>query len=68
VDFRTLNVQGDASVASLNMTEARIDWKIWKKIYGTLLFTNYVRSSHYRDYKHVRSTSNSFQLMLSYKF
>lgn len=67
VDFRDLNVMGDVSVASLNMTEVRADFKLWKKLYATLLFTNYLRSSHYRDYPYVKSSSNSLQLMLSYK-
>lgn len=68
VNFRTLNVQGDASVASLNVTELRADFKIWRHLYGTALFTNYIRSSHYRDFPDVRSTSASLALMLSYKF
>lgn len=67
VDFRTLNVMGDVSVASLNMTEFRLDFKIWKRLFGTALFTNYVRSSHYRDYDYVRSSSASLALMLTYK-
>lgn len=68
VNFRLLNVQGDASVASLNMTELRADFKIWKKIFGTVLFTNYMRSSHYRDYPDVKTSSASLNLMVSYKF
>ena len=67
VDYRVLNVMGDVSVASLNMTELRADFKIWKRLFGTLLLTNYVRSSHYRDYDYVRSSSASLALMLSYK-
>ncbi len=68
VDYRILNVQGDASVASLNMTEFRADFKIWKKLFGTVLFTNYLRSSHYKFFPDVKSSSNSLELMLSYKF
>ncbi len=68
VDFRTLNVQGDASVASLNMTEFRVDFKLWKKLFGTIQYTNYLRSSHYKYFNSVKSSSNSLQLMLSYKF
>ncbi len=66
-NFRRLNVMGDQSVASLNVTELRADAKIWRRLYGTLLFTNYVRSSHYRDFRDVHSTSGSISLMLSYK-
>lgn len=68
VNFRTLNVQGDVSAASFNVTEARLDFKIWKKIYGTVSFTNHVRSTHYRDYPHVISHTASIQLMTTYKF
>ena len=58
---------GDKSVASLNMSELRIDYKLWRKLYATLLFTNYVRTSHYRDFLDVHSNSASLALMLSYK-
>lgn len=67
VNFRTLNVMGDKSVASFNMTELRADLRIWRNLYATLLITNYVRSSHYRDFPYVRSNSASGSLMLSYK-
>ncbi|MDE5674903.1 MAG: DUF3943 domain-containing protein, partial [Muribaculaceae bacterium] len=68
INFRTLNVQGDTSVASLNMTEFRADFKIWKKLFGTVLFTNYLRSSRYKYFSPVKSSSNSLQIMVSYKF
>lgn len=67
-DFHTLNVMGDKSVASLNLTEFRIDWKIWRHLYASLLFENFFRSSHYRDFSPVRSNSSSLSLMASYKF
>lgn len=66
-NFRTLNVMGDHSCASFNVTEARLDFKLYKRLYGTLSFTNYVRSTHYRDFPHVVSSSASLRLMLSYK-
>lgn len=68
VNYRELNVMGDTSVASLNMTEFRADFKIWKKIFGTVLFTNYYRSSHYKYYPNVKTNSASLSVMLSYKF
>ncbi len=67
VNFRELNVMGDASVASLNMTEVRADFKLWKRVFGTVLFTNYYRSSHYRDFPDHKTASSSIALMLSYK-
>lgn len=68
VNFRELNVMGDKSVASLNMTEFRADWRIWRHLYATLLFTNYFRSSHYRDFFPVKTNSSALSLMASYKF
>lgn len=67
VDFRKLNVQGDKSVASFNVTEARFDFRLWQHLYATLAFTNYARSTHYRDYPSVLSSSASLRFMLSYK-
>lgn len=67
VNFRTLNVMGDVSCASFNMTELRADFKLWKQLFGTVLLTNYVRSSHYRDFEYVHSNSTSLSLMLTYK-
>ncbi len=68
INFKELNVMGDKSVASLNMTEIRADLKLYKKLFGTLLYRNYLRSSHYRFYDYVKSTSNSIELLLTYKF
>lgn len=68
VDFRTLNAMGDKSVASLNMTEVRADFRLWRHLYATALFTNYVRTSHYHYYADVHSHSSALSLMLSYKF
>lgn len=67
VNFRTLNVQGDVSAATLNITEVRLDWHLWKRLFATALFTNYIRSSHYRDWKHIGSNSSTLAFMLSWK-
>lgn len=67
-NFRRLNVMGDKSVASLNVTEFRVDCRLIRRLYATALFSNYIRSSHYRDYLDIRSNSASLSLMLSYKF
>lgn len=67
-DYRTLSVQGDHSSASFNVTEARIDYQIWKKIYAAVSLTNYYRKTRYRDYDDVTSHSLDFNFMLTYKF
>ena len=66
-DYKTLNVMGDKSVASFNVTDVRLDFILWKHLYGALSFTNYIRSTHYRDYPHVLSSSSSIAFLLSYK-
>lgn len=67
-DYRTLNVQGDHSVASFNVTELRADYRIRKKLYAAVSLVNYSRSTHYRDFRHVRSNSFDINFLLSYKF
>lgn len=67
VNFRTLNVQGDKSAASLNITELRLDYRIWERLFATALYTNYIRSSHYKEWGHVGSNSSSVSLMLTWK-
>ncbi len=66
-DPRTLDVQGDHSAASFNVTELRADMKLWRKLYMTFSFSHYLRSTHYRDYPHVTSSSIAARLMLTYK-
>lgn len=67
VDYKTLDAQGDHSATSFNVTEFRADVKLWKKLYGTFTFSNYLRSTHYRDFPHVTSNSFALRLMLTYK-
>lgn len=67
VNFRTLNVMGDKSVASFMVTTFRADVKLWSRTYATLFFDHYYRSTHYRDYPHVGSSSIGARLMLTYK-
>lgn len=67
VDYRTLNAQGDRSVASFNVTRFRADMKLCKRLYLSLMLDHYFRSTHYRDFPHVTSTSLSAELMLTYK-
>ncbi|MCM1331355.1 MAG: DUF3943 domain-containing protein [Bacteroides sp.] len=66
-DYKTLNAQGDKSVASFNVTQFRADMKLCKRLYLTLLLDHYLRSTHYRDFPHVKSTTLSAKLMLTYK-
>lgn len=67
-DPQTLNVMGDKSEASFNVTEVRFDYQLWKRLYGTLSFTNRYRTTHYRDYPDITSNTTSLRLLLTYKF
>lgn len=67
-DYKVLNVQGDRSAAFFNVTCLRLDYQIHRHWYATAEFTNYLRSTHYRDFKHVRSSTMALRLMMSYKF
>lgn len=67
-DYRKLNVQGDHSTAFFNVTTARFDYQLHKHLYASAEFSNYVRSTHYRDFPHVLSSTMALRLMCSYKF
>lgn len=66
-DYRTLNVQGDKSAAWFNVTEVTANLRLWRRLYGTLAFTNYFRATHYRDYPDIVSSSMTLALRLTYK-
>ncbi len=67
VDYRTINVQGDKSTAYFAEAKVRASLKLRDRLYLTAMFTMYNRSTHYRDYDHMRSTTTSTSLMLTYK-
>ena len=67
ISYKVLDAQGDHSAASFIVTEARCDLKLWRKFYLTLSFTHYMRSTHYRDFGHIKSSSMAARLMLTYK-
>ncbi len=63
---KTLNAQGDQSRASFNVTEVSARLRIWRSLYLTGMFSHYLRSTRYRDFPHVRSSTTSTSLMLTY--
>ncbi len=67
VDYHTLNVQGDRSVAAFGVTDFQVDIKAWKKLYISLGISHYFRSTHYRDYPDVKSNAISQTVKLTYK-
>lgn len=66
-DPRTLDVQGDHSAASFNVTELRADLRVWYKLYLSAAVNHYHRSTRYRDYPHVKSNTTGVRIMLTYK-
>lgn len=67
VEPRTLDAQGDRSVASFGVFSARASVKLWRRLYATAHFSHYLRSTHYHYYPGVRSSTCAFRLMLTYK-
>lgn len=67
-DYRTLNVMGDKSECTFNVTEVRFDTRIYRNLYASLVFENFARITHYRDFPDVATSSQTLRLMLSYKF
>lgn len=63
-----LNSQGDKSDAMLHVTNLLMDIKLYKKLYLTLSFSAYRRSTHYAHYDDVFSLTTDSRLMLTYKF
>lgn len=66
-DPRTLDVQGDHSAASFNVSELRADLRVWNKLYLSAAVSHYHRSTRYRDYPHVKSNTTGVRVMLTYK-
>lgn len=67
VNPHTLDAQGDRSVASFGVFSARASVKLWRKLYGTVHFSHYLRSTHYHYFPSVRSSTYALRFMLTYK-
>lgn len=65
---RTLNAQGDKSVATFGVATLRSDLRLWRHLYFTAQIAHYYRSTHYKDYPSVKSSTGAGELMLTYKF
>lgn len=66
-DYRTLDAMGDDSAATFGVTKLRGDLRIAHNTYLSLNLEHYFRSTHYKYFPHVRSTSLAAQLMLTLK-
>lgn len=66
-DPRTLDVQGDHSAASFNVSELRADLRVWNRLYLSASVSHYYRSTRYRDYPRVKSSTTGVRLMVTYK-
>lgn len=67
-DPRTLNAEGDESVAYFGIAKAKVSCRIAPRLYLTGAFSHYMRSTRYRDFDNVKSSTFSTRLMLTYKF
>lgn len=68
VNARTLNAEGDTSVAYFGIATVRAEFMVAKHLYLTTAFSAYMRSTRYRDFDDVNSNSFTTNVMLTYKF
>ncbi|MDU6255490.1 MAG: hypothetical protein E6618_14985, partial [Staphylococcus warneri] len=64
---KTLNAQGDRSTAILHATGLRLDVKLRKGVYLTGAYMNYTRTTRYKHYDNVFSSTSEGCLMLTCK-
>ena len=67
VDPHSLDAQGDRSVATFGVFSARGSVKLWRKLYATVHFSHYLRSTHYHYFPTVHSSTSALRVMLTYK-
>lgn len=67
-DEHTFSVMGDVSQSSFHINELKLDLRVTRHIYATLIFDNYLRHTRYRDYDNVVSSTSALRLMATYKF
>lgn len=68
MDYHDLNVQGDKSSSVLTTSNLKAQLKLRNQWYLTGIGSVFKRSTHYKYYKDVYSTSAEGKLMLTYKF
>lgn len=66
-DPKTLNAQGDRSTAILHATGLRLDLKLRKGLYLTGAYMNYTRTTRYKYFDNVFSSTSEGRLMLTCK-
>ena len=66
VDPRTLDAQGDESQSSVHVSELRLDYRLMKRMYLTGSFMHFHRDTNYRYYPHVKSSTTSTRLMITF--
>lgn len=68
VDYKEMNVQGDKSSAVLTTSSIKAELKLIDQLYLTGVGTFFKRSTHYKYFDDVYSTTFEGKLMLTYKF
>lgn len=66
-DPKILNAQGDCSTAILHATGLRLDLKLRKGLYLTGAYMNYTRTTRYKYFDNVFSSTSEGRLMLTCK-
>lgn len=68
IDYHELDVQGDKSSSVLTTSNLKVQLKLRKQWYLTGVGSIFKRSTHYKYYEEVYSTSAEGKIMLTYKF
>ena len=68
IDAKTLNVQGDNSHSSLNVTDVELEAKVLKNIFMRVSVMNVLRNTDYKYLKDISSNSCECRFMLTYRF
>lgn len=68
VDYHELNIQGDKSSSALTTFNIKAEIKLRKQLYLTAVGAYFKRSTHYKYFEDVYSTTGEGKLMLTYKF
>lgn len=66
--YRDLSVMGDKSQAYVNVTDLRLDMRIWRQLYCTFMVNHYYRHTHYRDFPSNHASEIGVHLLAAWRF
>lgn len=67
-NYRDLSVMGDRSQSYVNVTDLRLDMRIWRQLYMTFMVNHYYRHAHYRDFPSAHASEIGIHLLAAWRF